>query len=388
MKYFLYEHDGCGNHGCEALVRSTIELLNRPRSEIVLVSARPEEDALYGVDSLCDIIGRDATRPLNRKSIEFFRAYYYLKIKKNYFPIEYYTSTLAGELKRGDVALSIGGDTYCYGNYWQVLKDHRKYLYAGAKTVYWGCSIDPELLENRDIREDIRSFDLITARESISYAALKKINPNTVLTIDSAFLLKEQMRPLPKSFQNNDFVGMNISPLIEEKEEVPGIALGNYRHLIRTILNETDMSILLVPHVVWKAVDDRLVLKKLYDDFKETGRVLMVKDCGCEELKGYISRCRFFVGARTHATIAAYSTAVPTLVVGYSTKAKGIAKDLFGNWNDYVLPVQDIRTIDELTKRFWWIYEHEEKIREHLQNIMPEYKKRISIGLDALKKLN
>lgn len=114
----------------------------------------------------------------------------------------------------------------------------------------------------------------------------------------------------------------------------------------------------------------------------------MVKDCGCEELKGYISRCRFFVGARTHATIAAYSTAVPTLVVGYSTKAKGIAKDLFGNWNDYVLPVQDIRTIDELTKRFWWIYEHEEKIREHLQNIMPEYKKRISIGLDALKKLN
>lgn len=387
MRYFLYGHDGCGNHGCEALVRSTIELLNRPQNEIVLVSARPEEDVFYGVDSLCNIIDRDATRTLNRKSIQFLRAYYHLKIKKNYLPIEYYTSALAGELKRGDVALSIGGDTYCYGN-WRVLKNHRKYLYAGAKTVYWGCSIDPELLENRDIRDDIKRFDLITARETISYEALKKINPNTVLTIDSAFLLKEQLCPLPKDFQNNNLVGINISPLIEEKEKVEGIALENYRHLIRTIINETDMAILLVPHVVWKAVDDRIVLKKLYDEFKETGRVLMVKDCGCEELKGYISRCRFFVGARTHATIAAYSTEVPTLVVGYSTKAKGIAKDLFGNWNDYVLPVQNIRTIDELTKKFWWIYDHEEKIREHLQNIMPEYKKRISIGLDALEKLS
>ncbi len=49
-----------------------------------------------------------------------------------------------------------------------------------------------------------------------------------------------------------------------------------------------------------------------------------------KELKGYISRCRAFVGARTHSTIAAYSTGVPTLAIGYSVKARGIAKDLFG----------------------------------------------------------
>ena len=61
--------------------------------------------------------------------------------------------------------------------------------------------------------------------------------------------------------------------------------------------------------------------------YKSTGRVMLVQDCNCEELKGYISRCRFFIGARTHATIAAYSSQVPTLVVGYSVKAKGIAKD-------------------------------------------------------------
>lgn len=387
MKCFLYEHDGSGNHGCEALVRSTIGLLDKYQDEIVLVSARPEQDAYYGLDSLCRIIGKEATRPLNRKNIDFFRAYYYLKIKKDYVPIEYYTSALADILNQGDIALSIGGDTYCYG-YRRIIENHRKYLYAGAKTVYWGCSIDPELLENREVREDIKKFDLVTARESISYEALKKINPNTVLTVDSAFLLNQIIQPLPKDFQKDNLIGINMSPLIESKEAVKGMAFDNYRHLIASIIHETDMAVLLIPHVVWKAADDRVVLRKLYDEFKETNRVLLIEDSGCEELKGYISRCRFFIGARTHATIAAYSTYVPTLVVGYSTKAKGIAKDLFGSWENYVLPVQEIRSADELTRRFWWMYEHENEMRRHLENIMPGYKQRIQTGLNALQKLN
>ena len=66
----------------------------------------------------------------------------------------------------------------------------------------------------------------------------------------------------------------------------------------------------------------------------------MVGDAPCEELKGCISRCRFLVAARTHASIAAYSTGVPTLVAGYSVKARGIARDLFGTEDGHVLPVQ------------------------------------------------
>ena len=51
----------------------------------------------------------------------------------------------------------------------------------------------------------------------------------------------------------------------------------------------------------------------------------MIQDDNCMVIKGYISRCELFIGARTHATIAAYSTGVPTLVLGYSVKARGIA---------------------------------------------------------------
>ena len=90
-------------------------------------------------------------------------------------------------------------------------------------------------------------------------------------------------------------------------------------------------------------------------------------------MKAYISKCRFFIGARTHATIAAYSTCVPTLVVGYSVKSKGIAKDIFGTYDKYVIPVQDL-TEENLVKEFKWMFNNEKSIKKHLENFIPKYR--------------
>jgi polysaccharide pyruvyl transferase WcaK-like protein len=62
------------------------------------------------------------------------------------------------------------------------------------------------------------------------------------------------------------------------------------------------------------------------------------------QLKAVISRCAYFIGARTHATIAALSTGVPTTSIAYSIKAKGINKDLFGHIR-YVLETPDLSSI-------------------------------------------
>ena len=50
-----------------------------------------------------------------------------------------------------------------------------------------------------------------------------------------------------------------------------------------------------------------------------------------------ISQCRFFIGSRTHSVIAAYSSGVPTLALGYSIKSKGIAQDIFGEYETYAV---------------------------------------------------
>ena len=162
--------------------------------------------------------------------------------------------------------------------------------------------------------------------------------------------------------------------MIQDNEESAGITMKNYRTLIRYIVENTGLQIALIPHVVWDRNDDRKPIHELYEQFKDTGRILELPDGTCEELKGYIARCRMFIGARTHATIAAYSSLVPTLVVGYSVKARGIARDLFGTEKNYVLPVQLLRKEEDLTEAFRWLAAKEEAIRSQLAAKMPAYK--------------
>ena len=233
--------------------------------------------------------------------------------------------------------------------------------------------MEPELLKDIAVARDIASYDLIVARESISYHALKTVNPNTILVPDPAFTLERLDAPLPKGWINGKMIGINASPLILQTAKNSGLALNAYKELIRSVLTTTDCSVALIPHVVWENNDDRIPLKELYDAFKETGRVILLEDHNCMELKGYIARCRMFIGARTHATIAAYSSCVPTLVLGYSVKSRGIAKDIFEAEGNYLIPVQKLCNANELAKAFGWMMKNESKITAYLKNTMPAY---------------
>ena len=113
----------------------------------------------------------------------------------------------------------------------------------------------------------------------------------------------------------------------------------------------------------------------------------MIDDCSCEELKYVISRCSLFVGARTHATIAAYSSCVPTIVLGYSVKSKGIATDLFGTDKNYVISVQNMENPNILSEGFLWLLENENSIKLHLQSIMPDYIKKVYSAESLVKAL-
>ena len=362
---YLYAHGGSGNHGCEAIVRSTIELFKSPESKFTLISSRPDEDKRYGIGNICDIITEQSNYP--KFSTSFLSAYIHLKLTHDFKPLDklYYKEAF-DHLKKGDIALSIGGDNYCYADVERYIMMHDMLLDRGVKTVLWGCSVEPELLKRKSIADDIARYSLITARESISYEALRVVNPNTVLLPDPAFSLKCSETDLPDGFISGNMVGINLSPMVVDKEATPGIAMNNYRKLIDYILTKTDIGIALIPHVVWDFTDDRKPLAELYELYKNSGRVVLVNDKSCSELKYIISKCRFFVGARTHATIAAYSTCVPTLVVGYSVKARGIARDLFGSEDGYVLPVQELTSAEQLLHEFESIFKNEWNIKKVL----------------------
>ncbi|MFR4973576.1 MAG: polysaccharide pyruvyl transferase family protein, partial [Butyricicoccus pullicaecorum] len=72
---------------------------------------------------------------------------------------------------------------------------------------------------------------------------------------------------------------------------------------------------------------------------------------------------------------------------GYSVKAKGIAKDLFGTYEGYTLPVQSLKQPDDLKNAFCWLMEREDEIRAHLTEIMPTYAARAKEAGDVLAEL-
>lgn len=379
-KIALYYHGGSKNHGCEAIIRSTVKLLER---DVTLYSANPEEDLIYGIEKIVELKS-DIQKKLNfwnkiKAAVSF-------KIFKN----DYVYTILAHkaffkDIQPGDIYLSVGGDNYCYLGR-EVLGYYNKAIHKkGGKTILWGCSFEQNDLTDK-IRKDIAMYDLIIARESISYEILKKINKNTYLLPDPAFQLDCTSTDYPEGFIQNNTIGINLSPLICRRGEKE-LILKNYINLIQWILDNTKLQIALIPHVVTVGSDDRTVLELLYNRFSGNQRVILVSDHNCMELKEIISKCKLFVGARTHATIAAYSMGVPTLVVGYSVKATGIARELFGTDENYVLPVQKLCNENDLSEAFEWLYNNEEDIRKHLNNIMFEYKKRVLNVRELIEKL-
>lgn len=385
QRTIFYAHAGSGNHGCEAIVRASAAILNE---KTTLYSINPEQDRAYGIDQVVKSICRDADVELKRYSVPWLKSRIQTKIINSIdLEIYYRKQNMFDSVEPGDIWFSIGGDNYCYPGTDILAAERNNIQKRGAKTVLWGCSVEPKLLEQSQIQKDLSSYDLITVRESLSYEALSKVNSNTVLVSDPAFTLERVDLSLPDGWIDGNMIGINASPLILQNAKSGHLVYEAYKNLIADILETTDCGIALVPHVVWKNNDDREPLGRLYQEFENSGRVVLLGDYNCMELKGYIARCRMFIGARTHATIAAYSTCVPTLVLGYSVKSRGIAKDLFGTYKNYVIPVQDMQNSKELVDGFRWLYANEVKIREHLIEIMPEYIQRAYIARNVVRKL-
>lgn len=372
MNIVLYAHGGSGNHGCEALVRSTIQALGTEGNQFTVFSERPQDDKHYHLDQLATILPSMSPLPTGLR-----RWVYHLRMKLRKDDRLYYREVYRDfpqRIGQCDIALAIGGDNYCYSGFterFSVLND--MLARRDIPTVLWGCSIDPHRI-NATMLSDLRHYRLITTRESITYQALLGHGLQNVRLIpDTAFRLPATRQPLPAAMQEGQIVGLNVSPLVIRQEPQKGITLDNFRHLIRQVLDETTYSIMLIPHVVWKGNDDRIPLRQLYEEFQDTRRIALIDDTDAQTLKGYICRCRFLIAARTHASIAGYSTGVPTLVVGYSVKAEGIAKDLFGDSANYVVPISSLKTPGQLSQAFQWLCSHEKEIRQQYQEVLPSY---------------
>ncbi len=381
----MFAHDGSLNRGCEAIVRSSNDIIKEKinGTEIYLASGQPETDKiLVKLDGIYD----GSKKHIKKYSLDWILSSIKVKVFNDQsYALGKIEHNIIKHIKNIDVFLSIGGDNYCYGEQPGWYEIDRRIKAQGKKLVLWGCSIGEEDISPQKL-EDLKSFDLILARETLTYNMLKnKGLTNVKLCADPAFTMEKEELELPEGWKEGKTVGLNFSPLVWNRNKQSRAAV---RVLINHILNTTDLTIALTPHVIQEGNNDYEVLKNYYEEFKNTGRVLLLpENLNAIQYKGYIARMKFFIGARTHATIAAYSSYVPTMVLGYSVKSKGIAKDLFGE-EKLVLGIDDISDSVKLKANFDQMVEEEEIIRENLQQSVPRIQKMSYKAVDYLNELN
>ena len=263
--------------------------------------------------------------------------------------------------------------------------------------VLWGASVGP--FEKVPafvpvIRKHLADMSLIAVRESVSDNYLNEtLGLNNIIRMaDPAFtLIPEPVStiafwPVEKG---NGVLGLNISPVIERYRHSDYDLRTEIVEFIRVTVKNYDMSVLLIPHVVPLNGDsknnDADYMRPVLDSLSDLGSRVRMMDSALNaaQIKQVISQCRFFIGARTHATIAALSSIVPTVSIAYSTKAKGINQDLFGHQDAVIESVEVSQT--SLLAGLEWLHTHEQELCEQLTLRLVVVKKQIVCAMKRVR---
>jgi len=398
MKFLLAGHGGSYNRGCEAIIRSTILMLSDEFGSVdTIVSSLDydyEKNMHFGNnDNVIPAYSRDLWEPF---TIDWFkRQLCRLFSVNNNLQIEF--GPVIRCLKNIDVVLSVGGDNYTLDyNFPEYFVNLNKALkQKGKKLVIWGASVGPfeGSPRKQEIIDSITSVDLITARETCTIEYLKSIGveKNVRRVADPAFLLPLNPIKMPEEWQaSNGILGFNVSPILHKYTQNHGDdeILKEVVDFLRGVIKTKNMFVLLIPHVTKpdNFNNDYTFMQTIYSQLKETKGIGIVSpEYNAMQMKYIISQCRFFIGARTHATIAAFSTGVPTISIGYSLKSRGINQDLFGH-TDYVLDIKDL-SFRSLSDKFTLLLEQEGQIRQRLLEVIPETKNMARKNVEYLKEI-
>lgn len=382
MKYLIVLNALSYNRGSEALVRGLVKIIKNqdPRSQIV-VSAGVQGDIQPLINGVDRIVPRIGTNIIIRKLITLTS----ILNLPNKFLYGIQCKSLTNELVNTDRVLIIGADNYDYKyKMFKVMSALNSLILSkipnSAKIFLIDCSFNKQDLTTNVIK-DIQRFKKITVRETISYNSIKEIVDYSKVKLfpDPAFVMNSQKCYLPEGFAIGNTIGLNLSDLVAGLSD-RNILIANYLNTIEYILKNDKYTILLLPHVMNGS--DFNILNSLYDMCIDKGfnmdRVILWENdaFNSEQIKYVISKLRFLITARTHASIAAYSTCVPTLVLGYSVKSIGIACDIFGSSNHYVVKYDDLKTEKDLMNAFLWLEENESNVKKTLEKVIPQYKQK------------
>ena len=176
----------------------------------------------------------------------------------------------------------------------------------------------------------------VLVRDKQSRDYVKELLPDKPVTeiIDVAFFM-----PFKRKEFNKDFVhvGLNVSALLWHggytRDNQFGLKV-DYPSLVRSIidyfLKQANVKVHLIPHVVGSerhVENDYAVSFDLCEEYSHPNLILSPLFLDPIVAKSYIAGMDFFMGARMHSAIAAFSSEVPVFPMAYSRKFNGLFTD-------------------------------------------------------------
>ena len=400
MKFLLIGDGRYSNRGCEAIVRGTVEILSRKYSDAEYLLSpfgkNLEDDARSENDKR--IMHRIPNPPLKKYSLPWMK----YRLPRKFFPSNYDNYLFGVQMKAlqdSVCSLMLGGDNYSmdYGIPHEFIRFNELLIAENKPQILWGGSIGP-FSSNADVEKimssQLQSFSLITARETETISYLESINvvDNVKLVADPAFVMQPTEPDLPTEvleFIERGAIGLNLNPMVGRYKENSddGKWLGEASNIIESIVKSKMAPLLLVPHVTDKTQNDYEFMKAAVESGIGWSDAVMIlpENLRASEYKYVISKLRAFAGARTHTTIASLSSCIPTISIGYSMKARGINKDIFGHLN-WVLPIDVIKP-DNMVDKFDELLSKHSEVKKHLQEVIPSFKERAYKAADYLDKV-
>ncbi|MBN2295734.1 MAG: polysaccharide pyruvyl transferase family protein [Pirellulales bacterium] len=381
---------GYYNRGCEAIVRGTIAILRDTfTSPTFMTVSHYKTDQQFLNQTAME---RDAAItharmrvPSHRFSIPWFtlKALDLLapKLRKHYIYKE-----MTPHLAKATAVLAVGGDNYSldYNKTAKTCTDLDDLVISKNQPfAIWGASVGPFSKNARYeayMAKHLRKIPVF-ARESktIDYLASIGIDNHVFKIADPAFVMEaEAPRPELGLDIESGSIGMNLSPLMARFvcDGNPQAWLVLASQLIRMVASTTRRRIYLIPHVMASpANNDHLFLTDVQQQLRDLRDqvILVPPTLNAAELKWVIGRMDAFAGARTHSTIAAISSHVPTVSFGYSIKAEGINTDVFGHM-EFCIRSHEL-TPEIAAQKLNRVIQERDIIIKKLENRVPEIQK-------------
>lgn len=394
---FLAGVGGLYNYGCEAIVRGTVHLLREkwPGCRIGYASPQPEMDAAI-LSDLKDI-----------KITQSNQRWTWNRVLRGIARRVGIGTGSQVPLKRRlgdgwDVTLSIGGDNYALSTELSALPFFTQQLVnwgerrvtRGNLHVLWGASIGPfdsSPTAYAAMQEHLPRLSLLTVREqdSLDYVRTMGCQSNAVFAADPAFMMPPG--DLVVRSAGEPIIGVSLSELSlrhvwngdRTRTEASCIVFVDF---LQRLVRE-GCQVRLIPHVESHCPgnNDYVFLSEIARRANNKGISVVGPQLGAPRTKAIIAGCDVVVAARMHCAVAAISSEVPTILLGYSVKARGMGRYVYGN-SDMVIPIEAI-TAASLTELVQGMLVRKREISDILRSARRRAELDARAGVEAVAKL-